>query len=272
MKKTILISGVTGAIGGTAALEIAKTGANVVLLARDKGKLAQLKNDIVQKTGNSNIDILLVDLSSIASIKNAVKEFKQKYTRLDALVNVAAVYNGNRSTTIDNLESMFAINHLAPFILTTELLDLLKASGAARVVTVSAPSTTKLNFDDLQSEKKYSALNAFGGSKMMNLMFTYALARRIEGTGVTATVMHPGVVKSNLTNEMPAILKFIFGLFAGKPDAAAQRLSSLATDAQYANANGKFFKYDGKEMKSSSYSYDQSLQEKLWSTSEQLAK
>jgi NAD(P)-dependent dehydrogenase (short-subunit alcohol dehydrogenase family) len=271
MKKTVLISGVTGAIGGATALEIANTGANVVLLARNKSKLEQLKKDIVQKSGNNDIDILVADLSEIASIKNATKEFKQKYGRLDALVNVAAIYSGKREMTKDNLESMFAVNHVAPFILANELIGLLKESKG-RVVTVSAPSTTKLNFEDLQSEQKFSALTAFGASKMMNLMFTYSLARRLEGTGVSATVLHPGVVKSNLTDEMPAILKFIFGLIAGKPDVAAKMLSALAVDAQYENTNGKFFKYNGKEMKSSTYSYDANLQEKLWTLTEKIVK
>jgi NAD(P)-dependent dehydrogenase (short-subunit alcohol dehydrogenase family) len=271
MKKVTLVSGVTGAIGSAAALEIAKTGATVVLLARNKAKLEQMKAEIVQKSGNNDIDILVADLSNIASVKQAAANFKQKHTRLDALVNVAAVYNGKKETTADNLEMMFAVNHLAPFILATELLDLIKASKG-RVTTVSAPSTTKLNFDDLQSDKKFGALSAFGGSKMMNLMFTYALARRLEGSGASATVLHPGVVKSNLTAEMPMVLKFIFGLIAGKADAAASMLSDLATDNKYANANGKFFKYNGTEMKSSTYSYDQELQEKLWKISENLIK
>jgi NAD(P)-dependent dehydrogenase (short-subunit alcohol dehydrogenase family) len=270
MKKTILITGVTGAIGGATALEIAKTGATVVLLARNKSKLEQFKNDLVQKSGNNDIDIIVADFSDIASVKNAVTTFKQKYNRLDALVNVAAVYNGKRETTKDNLEAMFAINHLATFILTNGLLDLLKESKG-RITTVSAPSTTKLNFDDLQGVKKFGALSAFGGSKTMNLMFTYSIARRLQGTGVSATVLHPGVVKSNLTTEMPAILKFIFGLFANKPDKAAAMLTALAIDKKYEGANGKFFKYDGKELKSSTYSYDQALQEKLWTISEQLA-
>ena len=270
MQNIILITGVTGAIGGAAALEIAKTGATVVLLARNKNKLEQVKKEIVAKSGNNDIDIIVADLSEIASVKNAVTIFKQKYNRLDALVNVAAVYNGKRETTKDNLEAMFAINHLAPFILTNGLLDLLKESKG-RITTVSAPSTTKLNFDDLQGVKKFGALSAFGASKTMNLMFTYAMARRLEGTGVTATVLHPGVVKSDLTTEMPAILKFIFGLFAGKPDKAAAMLTALATDKKYETVNGKFFKYDGKELKSSSYSYDQVLQEKLWRLSEHLA-
>lgn len=269
MKKIILITGVTGTIGWATALEIAKTGVTVVLLARNRNKLEEVKNELIHKSGNNDIDIIVADLSEIASVKNAVATFKQKYNRLDALVNVAAVYYAKREVTKDNLEAMFAINHLAPFILTIGLLDLLKESKG-RITTVSAPSITKLNFGDLQGAKKYGALSAFGGSKTMNLMFTYAIARRLQGTGVTATVLHPGVVKSNLTTEMPAVLKFIFGLFAGKADKAASMLTALAIDKKYDGVNGKFFKYDGKELKSSPYSYDQGLQEKLWIVSEQL--
>lgn len=271
MNKTVLITGVTGTIGRATAFEIAKSGATVVLLARNRIKSEWVRSEVSKKSGNNNIDILVTDLSDISSVKDAVKEFKQKYKRLDALVNVAAVYRSKREVTKDNLELMFATNHLAPFILTNELLDLLKVSNPARIITVTAPSTTKLNFDDLQGEKKFSALNSFGGSKMMNLMFTYSLARRLEGTGVTATALHPGLVKSDLTKEMPSILKYILGLMAGKPDKAAKMLCSLAIGSKYSNSNGKFYKFNGKEIKSSTYSYDKELQEKLWTISKQLS-
>lgn len=271
MNKTILITGVTGTIAGATAHIIARSGATVVLLARNRDKLEKMKTEISQKSDNNNIDIITADFSDIISLKNAVKEFKQKYNRLDVLVNVAAVYKSKREVTKDNLELMFTTNHLAPFILTNGLLDLLKTSKSARIITVTAPSTTKLNFDDLQGEKQFNALNSFGGSKMMNLMFTYSLASRIEGTGVTSIAFHPGLVKSDLTKEMPSILKFIFGLMAGKPDKAAEMLSRLAIDSKYSNSNGKFYKFNGKEVKSSSYSYDKELQEKLWTISEQLS-
>jgi NAD(P)-dependent dehydrogenase (short-subunit alcohol dehydrogenase family) len=271
MNKTVLITGVTGTIGRATALQIAKSGATVVLLARNRMKLEWVRSEVSKKSGNNNIDILVTDLSDISSVKDAVKEFKQNYNRLDVLVNVAAVYRKKREVTKDNLELMFATNHLGPFILTNELLDLLKVSKPTRIITVTAPSTTKLNFNDLQGEKKFSALNSFGGSKMMNLMFTYSLARRLEGTGVTATALHPGLVKSDLTKEMPSILKYIFGLMAGKPDKAAKMLCSLAIDSKYSNSNGKFYKFNGKEIKSSAYSYDKELQEKLWTISKQLS-
>jgi NAD(P)-dependent dehydrogenase (short-subunit alcohol dehydrogenase family) len=273
MKKIILITGATGVIGGATALEIAKSGATVVLLARNKSKLENLKKEISEKSGNKNIDVLVGDFSDIDSVKNAAKEFKHKYDQLDALINVAAIFKSKREITKDKLELMFQTNHLATFILTNELLDLLKASKPARIITVTAPSTTKVNFDDMQGEKKFSAgfLGAFGASKMMNLLFTYALSRRLEGTGVSSIAFFPGVVKSDLTKEMPAILNFIFGLMAEKPEKVAAMLCRLAIDATYQNSNGKFIKVNGKEIKSSSYSYDKDIQEKLWKISEQLS-
>jgi NAD(P)-dependent dehydrogenase (short-subunit alcohol dehydrogenase family) len=270
--KTVLITGVTGAIGGATALEIAKTGATTILLARNKSKLEALKASIVQQTNNKDIDIIVADLSDITAVKNAAKEFKQKYSHLDALVNVAAVYKKNRALSKDGLEMMFATNHLAPFVLTNELLDLLKQSKPSRVITVAAPSFTKLNFDDLQGENKFSALNSFGGSKMMNMMFTYSLSRKLKDTGVSAMVFHPGAVKTELTNEMPGFLKLIFKILATTPDKAAKMLSALALDPAYNDSNGKFYKFDGKEIKSNDYSHDNTLQEKLWKISEEISK
>jgi NAD(P)-dependent dehydrogenase (short-subunit alcohol dehydrogenase family) len=271
MNKTVLITGVTGTIGRATALEIAKSGATVVLLSRNRNKLEWVKTEISQKSANNKIEILVADFSDISSVKSAAKEFKQKNNQLDALVNIAAVYKKRREITKDNLELMFATNHLAPFILTNELLDLLKASKPSRIITVTAPSVTKLNFNDLQGQGKFSSLNSFGGSKMMNLMFTYSLARRIEGTGVSAVALHPGLIKSNLTKEMPSFLKYITRLMSDKPDKAAKMLCSLAIDNKFEGSNGKFYKFDGKEIKSNKYSYDKELQEKLWTISEELS-
>jgi NAD(P)-dependent dehydrogenase (short-subunit alcohol dehydrogenase family) len=168
---------------------------------------------------------------------------------------------------------MFATNHLGPFILTNELLDLLKAGKPSRVLTVSAPSTTKIQFEDLPGLKKFSGgfLGAFGSSKMMNLMFTYALSRRLKDTGVTANVFHPGLVKSDLLKESPVLMYRFFKLVSAKPERAAQMLCSLVLDSRYENSSGKFFRFDGKEIESNRYSYNEELQEKLWSMSEQLS-
>lgn len=273
MKKTVLLTGATGAIGKATAFELAKENCQLILLGRNADKLTTLKAEITAATGNTDIDVIVADLSEGQAIKKAAEEIKGKYSALHAIVNIAAIFTSKRRENSAGQEYMFATNHLSAFILTNEMLDLLKAGTPSRVVTVSAPSVTKINFDDVQGKKKFSAgfTGAFGASKMMNIMFTYALARRLEGTGVTTSVYHPGLVKSELTNEMPAFLNFIFKQISSKPDKAAKMLCRLAIGSEYANSNGTFFKFDGKEIKSNAYSYDTALQEKLWTLSEQLA-
>ena len=273
MKRTVLITGATGAIGKATALEFAKNNCIVILLGRNREKLSRVKSDIIQATNNNDIETVVAELSEPISIRKAVAEIKSKYNSLNALVNVAAIFKKQRTENSQGLEYMFATNHLGPFILTNELIDLLKAGKPSRIITVSAPSTTKINFDDINGNKKFSAgfLGAFGASKMMNIMFTYALARRLEGTGVTASVFHPGLVKSDLTKDMPKLLYYIFKTISSVPGKPAKMLCSLAIDTKYENLNGKFLKYDGKEIKSSKYSYGKELQEKLWTISEELS-
>jgi NAD(P)-dependent dehydrogenase (short-subunit alcohol dehydrogenase family) len=273
-KRAIIITGATGAIGKATAFELVKNNCRVILFSRNGEKLNQVKSEIIQETGNNDIETIVADLSEPKSIRQAVAEIKSKHNSLNALVNVAAIFKKNRMENSNGLEYTFATNHLGPFILTNELLDLLKAGKPSRIVTVSAPSFAKINFDDLQSKKKFSSgfNGSFGASKMMNLMFTYALARRLEKTGVTTSVFHPGLVKSDLTKDMPKLLYYIFKAISGKPDKAAKMICSLVIDEKYQNSNGTFFKYDGKEIKSNKYSYDIDLQVKLWTVSEQLSK
>jgi NAD(P)-dependent dehydrogenase (short-subunit alcohol dehydrogenase family) len=273
-QKTVLITGATGAIGKATALEFAKNNCAVILLGRNSEKLSKVKSEIIEAINNNDIETVVADLSEPKSIRQAVAEIENKHNSLNALVNVAAIYTKERKENSLGYEYTFATNHLGPFLLTNELLELLKAGKPARVVTVSAPSVTKINFDDINGKKKYSSgfMGAFGASKMMNIVFTYALARRLEGTGVTTGVFHPGLVKSDLTKDMPKLLYYIFKTISSAPDKVAKMLCSLAIDEKYANSNGTFFKVDGKEIKSSGYSYDKATQEKLWEISEQLAK
>jgi NAD(P)-dependent dehydrogenase (short-subunit alcohol dehydrogenase family) len=272
-QKTVVITGITGAIGKATAIEFAKNNCRLILMGRDAGKVSGVRNEIRELTGSDNLDIAIADLSETKSIRRAVQEIKGKYSKLDVLINVAGVYKNKRLENSAGLEYMFATNHLGPFVLTNELLDLLE-SGNGRIINISAPSTTKINFDDLQGKSKFSPgfLGAFGASKMMNIMFTYALARRLKGTGASTIVFHPGLVKSGLTDEMPAFLNYMFKMISGKPDKAARMIRQLAFEKDFNSKNGKFFQFQGKELKSSKYSYDQEIQEKLWVLSEQLAK
>jgi NAD(P)-dependent dehydrogenase (short-subunit alcohol dehydrogenase family) len=274
MKKTVLITGATGTIGKATSLELAKKNCQLILLGRNAEKLGKVKSEISKITGNNDIEVIVADLSEPEAIKTAVSEIRKKISSLNALINVAAIFKSKRLENSQGTEYMFATNHLGPFTLTNELLDLLKAGRPSRIVTVSAPSTTKINFDDISGNKKFSAgfMGAFGASKMMNIMFTQALSRRLEGTGVTTSVFHPGLVKSGLTKEMPAVMNFIIQRFSSPPDKAAKMLCKLAIDPEFERSNGTFYKFDGKEIKSSNYSYDKDLQEKLWKMSEQLSR
>jgi NAD(P)-dependent dehydrogenase (short-subunit alcohol dehydrogenase family) len=271
--KTVLITGATGAIGKATALELARNNCQLILLGRNSEKLENAKAEILKTTGNQNVDVVLADLSENKEIQTATREIRKKFTSLNALINVAAIFRNRYFENSQGNEYMFATNHLGPFYLTNELLDLLKTGNPARIVTVTAPSVSKINFEDLINRKKFSSgfLGAFGATKMMNLMFTYALARRVEGTGITTSVFHPGLVKSDLTKEMPPVLDFIFKRISSKPDKAAKMLCSLAIDSKYKNSNGTFFKFNGKEIRSNQYSYNMEMQERLWEISEQLA-
>jgi len=272
-KKKVLITGITGSIGKATALEFAKNNCHLILLGRNREKVEAVKSEISKKAGNHDIDVVIADLSEPETIREAVIEINKKNKTLDALINIAALFHKDRIENSKGYELMIATNHLGPFVLTNEVLPLLEA-GKGRIITVTAPSTTKVNFDDLHGKNKFSAgfLGSFGASKMMNILFTYRLAKKLEGSGVIAMAFHPGLVKSRLTREMPLMLNSMIQLFSGKPDKAAHMLYKLAIDPVYKDANGKFYKFDGKEMKTSKYSYDNDVQEKLWSVSEQLAK
>jgi NAD(P)-dependent dehydrogenase (short-subunit alcohol dehydrogenase family) len=182
------------------------------VVARDKAKGRAVLEEIRSKTDNKNLDLLLADLSSQADIRKLAEEFKRKYQRLDVLVNNAGGIFNTRKTTVDGLEYTFAFNHLAYFLLTNLLLDVLKASAPARIVNVSsgAQGMGRINFDDLQGAKRYNAQAAYNQSKLANVIFTYQLARRLEGTGVTANVLHPGVVRTNFGRSDPPLFWRIF--------------------------------------------------------------
>jgi NAD(P)-dependent dehydrogenase (short-subunit alcohol dehydrogenase family) len=247
----------------------ARRGATVVLLCRDLSRGQALQADIRRATGNESIDLLLADMSAMASVREAARAFLRDHDRLHILVNNAATFVRHRALTADRLETMFATNYLAPFLLTNLLVPALKADPPSRVITVSAPSTTKLEFDDLQGGKRFGALHAFGASKSADLLFTYELARRLEHTSVTANVLHPGLMKSHLMREAPAPIRFLAGLSSKPPARAAEAALYLASSPEVASATGKFFK--GMEASDSSpYSRDPAIQRRLWEMSEQL--
>jgi NAD(P)-dependent dehydrogenase (short-subunit alcohol dehydrogenase family) len=224
---------------------------------------------VTSSIDGQSLELAIADLSSQASIREFAAEFKQTHDGVDVLINNAAVFTKTRTVTVDGLETMFSTNHLGSFLLTNLVLGLLRASAPSRVINVTAPSTSKLDLDDLQCERDFRALTAFGRSKMCNLLFTYELARRLGGTGVTVNAFHPGLVRSKLMNEAPALLRLPVRLVSSPPEKAATALSRLALAGEMQGVSGRFFK-DTKEIQSSPYSRDPAVQARLWGLSEQL--
>jgi NAD(P)-dependent dehydrogenase (short-subunit alcohol dehydrogenase family) len=267
--KTCLVTGATSGIGQALALSLARQGATVVLLARDpaagQATLARLN-----QAGESAHDLIVADVSSMASVRQAADAFHRHHAQLHLLVNSASAFLFSRKTTIDGLELMFATNHLGPFLLTGLLMDTLKASAPSRILTITAPSTVPLDFDDLQGERGFRAANAFGATKAANLLFTFALARRLKGSGVTANAIHPGLVRSRLMRHAPPPLRWMTSLASAPAERAVQPILRLASDPEFGEASGRFY-LRAREVSPPPYTLDESIQDRLWSVSEVLA-
>ena len=272
--KVCLITGANAGIGKATAEELARRGAVVVMVARDQGRGEKAREEIVQATGNRQVELLLADLSSQAQIRGLAEEFRARYDRLDVLINNAAVFTRERRTTEDRIELQFAVNHLAPFLLTNLLLDLLKKSAPSRVVTVSseAHQRTSMNWKDLQGERGYSGLKAYSQSKLANVLFTKELARRLEGTGVTANALHPGVIGTNLLFSGFGPLRLLgplFKFFMKRPEQGARTSVYLATSPEVEGVSGEYFK-DGKRTAASPQAQDAEAARRLWEISAEL--
>jgi NAD(P)-dependent dehydrogenase (short-subunit alcohol dehydrogenase family) len=276
--KTVLITGATAGLGQVTALELAKMGATVVGIGRSPQKCADAASSLRSASGNANIEYLVADLSVQAQVRRVAEEFKQKYPQLHVLINNAGAYYQNRHVSADGIEMTFALNHLSYFLLTQLLLDRLKASAPARIVNVSSGAHTggKINFDDLQLKRKYGGWSAYAQSKLANVLFTYELARHLEGTGVTATALHPGFVASNFAHNnfkgaagtaFKLLFKTITSLAAITPEEGAKTQIYLASSPQVEGVSGQYF-VKQKAARSSLLSYDRAAAQRLWEISE----
>ena len=264
-----MVTGANGGMGKEIARELAKMGATVVMVSRDLGRGEAARAEVQAQSGNDAVELLLADLSSLQSIRHLVQEFMARHTRLHVLVNNVGVTLPRRSVTVDGLETVFATNHLAPFLLTNLLLPVLKASAPARVVTVSsaAHSMGKINFEDLQSEQRYREIRVYNQSKLASMLFSYELARRLAGTGVTANVLEPGFVKTNMAVPFPFSL---FSAMRVSAEQGAQPAIYLASSPDVEGVSGKYFSHKGVAAKSSKVSYDESIARRLWQISAEL--
>ena len=276
--KACMVTGANSGIGKATALGLAQMGANVVMVARDRARGEVAQNEVKAKSGNNSVDLLVADLSSQQSIRKLVENFKQHYKQLHVLINNAGVFMLTRRETVDGLEITFAVNYLAPFLLTNLLLDVLKASAPARIVNVSSEAHENgyIKMDDLQAKKNYRPFRAYGQSKLALVMFTYELARRLQGTGVTANCLHPGFVATNIgqSGVVPVarpVAKFVLSFLGISPEEGAKTSIYLATSTDVEDVTGKYF-VKSVISRSAPISYDESLQRQLWEESAKLVK
>jgi NAD(P)-dependent dehydrogenase (short-subunit alcohol dehydrogenase family) len=263
-----IVTGATAGIGRALARRLAAEGP-IALVARDQAKAEEARSEIVGDVPNASVGVYLADLSKLAEVRALAADLTAAYSRVGALVNCASVFSTRRIETADGLELMFATNHLGPFLLTNLLLPSLRASGAARVLTLAAPSTVRMDFDDLQGKRRFRALTAFGATKAANLLFTFELARRVAGTGVIANAVHPGLTRTSLMRQAPLPLRAVLAL-SPAPDRAAARVTPLLLDEEFATANGLFFR-GGRAIDPPRSTRDVDVQRHLWDVSEQLA-
>ena len=273
--KVVLITGGTGGIGKATAIGLAAQGARVAITGRDLPRAQAVAIAIRGATGNPQVDAFAADLSSQAEVGRLALQVLEAYPRLDVLINNVGGFWATRHVTADGLERTFAVNHLAAFLLTDLLLDRLKASAPARVVTVSsgAQSLGAIDFGDLQGERDYSGQTAYNQSKLASVMFTYELARRLRGTGVTATALHPGVVSTGFGAEDPSkIFRFLVPLlrpFMKTPEEGAATSIYLASSPKVEGVTGSFF-VKGRPRTSNKASYDNLAAARLWKISADL--
>ena len=270
--KVYLVTGGTSGIGKAAALELAHRGGTIVITARDEAKGQAVQKELQDQAKNATIELLVLDLSSQASIKKAAAEFNKRFKRLDVLINNAGVSLFTRQFTAEGYETNFATNHLGPFFLTQLLLETLKKSAPSRIVNVASAAMTRPDLADLMNEKSFAPMTVYGQTKAENILFTYELARRLEGTGVTVNCLHPGVVRTGLARDARGLFKAFFTVAARffiTPAQGAETIVYLSTSDEVATTTGQYF-IKKAPARSDLFTYDESLQKGLWEASEKL--
>jgi NAD(P)-dependent dehydrogenase (short-subunit alcohol dehydrogenase family) len=268
--KICLVTGANAGIGRATALGLAQMGATIIMVCRSRERGETVQREIRAESGNSQVDLLLADLSAQADIRRLAADINANYSALHVLINNAAIIPQQRRETADHLEMQFAVNHLAYFLLTNLLLDKLKASAPARIVNVASQvhASGVIDFDDLQARRHYHASQVYSNTKLANVLFTYELARRLQGSGVTVNCLHPGVVATNLLNDY-------MGVPHGRRDRGidtskgAQTSLYLATSPELAVVSGRYY-VNQEERRSTAVAYDETLARRLWQVSAEL--
>lgn len=271
-ERIVLITGATSGIGRATASALARQGATLVLAGRDEARARATVDEITRGSPHARVEYLLADLTARDQVRRLAGEFLERHARLDVLVNNAGAMFWRRHITVDGEEMTFALNHLAPFLLTNLLLDALRASASARVVNLAsaAHQGATIPFDDLRQEHvRYRPLGVYSQTKLANLLFTYELARRLEGTGVTVNAAHPGFVASNFAqghNPWMRAAMVVSRPFSVSTEKGARTSVYLATSPEVAETTGKYFA-NCRPIQSSPASYDRDAARRLWEVS-----
>lgn len=270
--KNIFITGATSGIGKETARGLAKLGATIVFTTRDVSKGKRTKDELIKTTKNDKIECLFCDLSSFESIINCYNRYKEKYDKLHVLINNAGVWDFKKRLSKDGIENIFAVNYLAPFLITNLFLDVLKKSAPSRIINVtSGMHYGTINFDDIEFKNNFSGARAYSQSKLGLILFTRFLAKKLEETGVTVNCVQPGMNKTNLGRDAGSFSRAIFKILGKNPEKGAETSIYLASSPEVKNISGEYFEKK-KIRKSSKESYNLDLASKLWDLSKNYVK
>jgi retinol dehydrogenase-14 len=276
--KTCVVTGANNGIGKVTAAALASIGARVLMVCRDPARGEAARAEIAAASNHGAVELLIADMGSQRQVRRVAAEIRDRCDRLDVLVNNAGAMNTARTLTEDGIETTWAVNHLGYFLLTNELLDVLSASAPARVVNVASRAhvSARIDFDDVQGERSWAGYRMYGQSKLANVLFTYELARRLDGSGVTANCLHPGVVatgfghnnKSDLYGRVFDLVMTAIRPFLTSPERGAATSIYLASSPEVDGVTGNYFA-DRKPVRSSAVSYDENVAARLWQLSEE---
>lgn len=269
--KNAVVTGGTAGIGRETVRALARQGAYVLFTGRNAAAGESLISEIVAENPGAAVEFLPVDFASLKSVRKLAGEIAAKMSRIDILINNAGLNAGKESKSEDGIETVFAVNHLAPFLLTNLLLPNIADGG--RIVNVASKmhSWRSMNFDDLEGRKKWSSITAYSQSKLANVMFTYALSEKLAPRKITVNCLHPGVIASDITRDMPGFVRFLAGLVLKSTEQGAATSVYLASSPEVAGVTAKYFD-DKKAIASSKESYDKEKQQRLWRVSEEMVK
>ncbi len=264
--KTVLITGATSGLGKETARALARLGATIVMTTRDQQRGEQAKQELIASTQNMNIDVMFCDLASFVSIRTFCAEFLEKYHELHVLINNAGVSNFHRKVSKDGIEETFAVNYLAPFLMTNLLLERLTQSAPSRIVNVASGfHSGAIRFDDLEFTKEYSVFRVYGHSKVAVILFTRLLAEKLEGTGVLVNCANPGMSRTNLGRDAGAVSRLFFKAFGQSPVKGSRTMVYLASDPSL-TINGEYFE-KCQVVHINPETYDMDAANKLWDVS-----